>query len=196
VEKPQPAKAIDIAKNKLETFRVLSDAKVPCPDWTTSKSLAEDLVSYGITILARKLLSSSQGKGIVVCKSLPIVDAPLYVKYVRKDKEFRVHVHNGDVIDLQEKRRRNNVRDENGNRPSGLIRNLENDWVFCRNNIVEPEGLRKIAIDAIRAIGLLFGAVDIILSKEGKLLILEVNTAPGLCESTATKYAQAFVSMK
>ena len=197
IDSIQSVDGISIAQNKLLTFLWLSKSKVSIPNFTTNKSLAEDLVKVGIKLLARQKLNSSQGRGIVVCDKLPIVDAPLYVKYIDKDKEFRVHVFNGEVLDLQEKRRRSHARDENGNKPNGIIRNLENNWVFCRNNIVEPDGIRELAIEAIKDIGLLFGAIDIIYNSTTKeLFLLEVNTAPGLCDSTAIKYAKAFSELK
>lgn len=196
LENYQPAAAIAIAKNKLSTLNKLRDAGVSIPEYTTSKVVAEGWVRAGIVTVARQILNGSEGHGIVVCRALPIVDAPLYVKLVEKDKEFRVHACNGVAIDLQEKRRRNNARNADGSRPDGVIRNIDNNWVFCRNNIIEPRGLREIGVNAVRALGLLFGAADIVHNtRNGSLYVLEVNTAPGLCDSTATKYAQAFLTL-
>ncbi len=192
----QPSDAISIAQNKLRTFRKLQEANVSIPEFTTEVETAQAWVTAGNTVLARQKLNGSEGRGIVVCKTLPLAPAPLYVKLIPKTKEFRVHVLNGEAIDLQEKRRRLGVVDAEGNRPSGIIRNIGNDWVFCRNNIVEIEGLREIGVAAVRATGLLFGAVDVIYNRtRNKLYVLEVNTAPGLCESTAKKYAAAIVAL-
>lgn len=192
----QSAAAIGVAKNKLSTLNALMAANVSIPEYTTSKEVAEGWIRAGIVVVARCILNGSEGRGIVVCKTLPIVTAPLYVKLINKDKEFRVHACNGVVIDLQEKRRKNGARNTDGSRPDGLIRNIDSNWVFCRNGIVEPDGLRTLGVNAVQAIGLLFGAVDIIHnSRTGSLHVLEVNTAPGLCNSTATKYAQAFLSL-
>ena len=192
----QPTAGINIAKNKLNTFRALKTANVSIPDFTTEKATAEGWVRAGTTVLARTKLNASEGRGIVICKELPLPEAPLYVKLVKKKKEFRVHVFNGQVIALQEKRRRNGVRQANGQLIDGTIRNIGNDWVFCRNNIVEPTGLRDIGIAAVNACGLMFGAVDVIWNKyHNRLYALEVNTAPGLCESTATSYARALLAL-
>jgi len=192
----QPTAAINIAKNKLSTFNKLKEANISIPDFTTSKEIAENWIQSGVTVLARQKLNASEGRGIVVSTTLPLVDAPLYVKLIKKKKEFRVHVLNGQVIDVQEKRRRNGIRDENGKRPNGMVRNIGNNWVFCRNNITEPDGLRDLGIAAVKACGLLFGAVDIIYNQHyNKLYVLEINTAPGLCETTATKYAEGLVNL-
>jgi len=196
LENLQPAAAIGIAKNKLSTLDKLKSSNVSIPEYTTSKSVAEDWVRNGIVVVARKLLNGSEGRGIVLCRHLPLEDAPLYVKLVEKDKEFRVHVCNGVAIDLQEKRRKNGARNPDGTRPDGIIRNIDSNWVFCRNNIVEPPGLRVLGITAVQALGLLFGAVDVVHNtRNGSLHVLEINTAPGLCDSTATKYAQAFLNL-
>jgi glutathione synthase/RimK-type ligase-like ATP-grasp enzyme len=192
----QPSAGINVAKNKLNTFKALQAAKVSIPEFTTDKATAENWVRAGTTVLARTKLNASEGRGIVICKELPLVDAPLYVKLIKKKKEFRVHVMNGQVIDLQEKRRRNGVRQPDGKLIDGTIRNIGHDWVFCRENIVEPAGLREIGIAAVRACGLMFGAVDVIWNEyHNRLYALEVNTAPGLCESTATSYARALLAL-
>lgn len=196
LENWQSAAAIRIAKNKLHTFNKLKETTVPIPEYTTSKAVAEEWIREGIVVVARQVLNGSEGRGIVVCKTLPLADAPLYVKLITKDKEFRVHACNGVAIDVQEKRRRNGARNPDGTRPDGLIRNIDNNWVFCRNGIVEPPGLRELGAKAVQEIGLLFGAVDIIHNtRTGSLHVLEVNTAPGLCDSTAVKYAQALLAL-
>lgn len=186
----QPTAAINIAKNKLSTFQKLKEAGVSIPEFTTDKAEAERWVNAGVKVLARQMLNASSGKGIVICDKLPVVDAPLYVKYVPKKKEFRVHVVNGVAVDMQQKRRRRETESND------MIRNLDNGWVFTRNDIVEPEGLRDLGIKAVQALGLLFGAVDIIYNeRRNALYVLEVNTAPGLCPSTAKSYAKAFIDM-
>jgi glutathione synthase/RimK-type ligase-like ATP-grasp enzyme len=147
-------------------------------------------VRAGVTVFVRKKLNASSGRGIVVATTLPIDDAPLYVKSINKTKEFRVHVVADQAIDLQEKRRKN------GSRANEMIRNLDNGWVFCRQNIVAPAGLKELGVAAVKAVGLLFGAVDIIFDAVGnRLYVLEVNTAPGLTNSTAVSYAKAFLNL-
>jgi glutathione synthase/RimK-type ligase-like ATP-grasp enzyme len=120
----------------------------------------------------------------------PLVNAPLYVKYKKKRKEYRVHVFKGQVIDVAEKRRRR--KDERPATFDGYVRNLANGWVFCRDSIVKPADLDGLAIAACAALGLDFGAVDVIWNeKENKCYVLEVNTAPGLQGTTLTNYTNA-----
>jgi len=114
---------------------------------------------------------------------------PLYTQYVKKKKEFRVHVVGGEAIDVQQKKKKT------GSEVTTLIWNHDHDYVFCHNDVEEPEELRKLGVAAVAAVGLDFGAVDIIYNQyQDKCYVLEVNTAPGLCETTCGKYVKAFVS--
>lgn len=47
-------------------------------------------------------------------------------------------------------------------------------------NITLLQPLTNLAIDAMGACGIVFGAVDIIMDKYGRMYVLEINTAPGL----------------
>ena len=188
---------VAIASNKISGFRVFQEANIPTPEWTTDRTVAQGWMNDGHIVLSRTLLNSHSGRGIVINnpeQSNNLVSAPLYVKYKKKRKEFRVHVFQGKIIDLAEKRRfRSERRDESF---SGLVRNHGNGWAFCRDNIVEPEGLRTLAIHSVRSLGLHFGACDIIWNeKENKCYTLEVNTAPGLEGTTLSRYANAVADL-
>jgi hypothetical protein len=123
----------------------------------------------------------------VVAPGQELPDAPLYTQYVKKKKEFRVHVYNGKAIFVQEKRKRKN--EPVGNQ---LIRSHRHGWVFCIKDIVEPDGLRVLGVNAVRACGLDFGAVDIIYNEHyNKMYVLEINSAPGIEGSTLEAYTNA-----
>lgn len=182
---------VDIATNKSETFGAFSQAQVPCVDWTISQKQATKWVEEGSMVLCRTSLGGHSGKGIVIAKQVAeIVPAPLYTKYKKKAQEFRVHVFQDKVIDVQEKRRENGAKEkENYNQ---YIRSHQNGWVFCREGIEEPPQLRSVAFAAINALGLDFGGVDIIYNKaENQCYALEVNTAPGIEGQTISSYQQA-----
>lgn len=180
------------AGNKLDAFRLFQSVGLSIPEWTNNRELAQGWISQGGVCVARTVLNGHSGRGIILCSGNdhPLVPAPLYVKYKKKRKEFRVHVFQGQVIDVCEKRRMRQER-----RPEqfdGYIRNHANGWVFCRDNIIRPVGLDALAIGACTALGLDFGAVDIIWNeKENKCYLLEVNTAPGLEKTTLETYARA-----
>jgi len=121
-------------------------------------------------------------------------DAPLYTRGVPNCGEYRVHVFNGEVILYQKKSRRV---DEDGEvdipeDDEQDVRNLETGWVYRTGNLTRLERIERLAIEAIEALGLDFGAVDIIKDHNGDVYVLEINTAPGLGnEETLAAYAGA-----
>lgn len=175
-----PSKVRD-AVNKLSTFINLEHAGVRHPDWTDDRNLVD--LEQG-KWLARTNLTGSAGEGIVVIREeSELIDAPLYVKYIKKEKEYRVHVFAGEAIFVQQKKKEREVEQTNDQK---LIRNRDNGWVFCLTNDEEvPQALKDEAIKAVAALGLDFGAVDIIIGKQDGLpYVLEVNTAPGIQSPT------------
>ena len=184
------------AVNKLWTFQALSGNGLPLqdkcniPEWTTHKG---KVTKEGLWV-ARTKLTGFGGEGIILFdpkEELP-PDAPLYIQYKKKKREFRVHVFKGEVIDVTQKKKRKDFDGEINTK----IRNYANGWVYCREDIVEPEDLREQAILAVQTLGLDFGAVDCIWNeKENKSYVLEINTAPGICETTLEKYKQAILSV-
>lgn len=179
------------AGNKLLAFQAFQQAGVGTPDWTTDRNVALSWIQDRATVVCRTTLNGHSGRGIVLADTVDkLVHAPLYTKYKKKRKEFRVHVFQGKVIDIAEKRRRRVEREAVAF--DGFVRNLANGWVFCRDGIVEPNGLRDAAVAACAALSLDFGAVDIIWNeREDKCYVLEVNTAPGLQGTTLENYANA-----
>ena len=97
-----------------------------------------------------------------------------FMSYIPTDREYRVHVFKGQVLGAGEKLM--------GDAATSLhIRNVSTGWSFRYNNIERiPRDTERIAVDAVSALGLDFGAVDIIKSVGGNLYVLEVNTAPSL----------------
>lgn len=183
-----------ISVNKLEFFQQVSfwnekcdpSEEVNIPEWTTDVEKARQMG----TVLCRTTLNGHSGAGIILADyPEDIVNAPLYVKYKKKRHEYRVHIFNGSVIDVTQKRKR-----KGAEHLDTKIRNHQNGWVYCRENIEEPHDLRAQAINAMSAVGLKFGAVDIIWNeKENKCYCLEVNCAPGIEGTTLQKYSDAFV---
>lgn len=190
--------AVKVAGNKLHTFNRFDDTKgdpaeVSYPEYTTEYDKAVEWVTEGKVVVCRTKLNGHSGAGIVLAAREEDVvrDCPLYVKYVKKAKEFRVHVAFGDVIDVQAKRQRT---DHEGT-TDFAIRNHQNGWVYCREGIEEPADLREQAKRAILTLGLDFGAVDIIYNQHyNKCYVLEVNTAPGLEGTSVEIYTNAFIS--
>jgi glutathione synthase/RimK-type ligase-like ATP-grasp enzyme len=185
--------AVAKAVNKLTTFQVLKAANVSIPEFYIK---AADLPQRGekSRYVARSLLTGHSGQGITIVKgNEPIPDNTLLItQYIKKKIELRVHVAFGKVILTVQKRRRNGIELTNDNQ---YVRSFDNGWIFSQNISPEVEPIHlDMAVRAVQALGLDFGAVDMVLSAEGNLpYILEVNTAPAIvAESTQAAYKKAF----
>jgi len=179
--------------DKLTQFRSFQQNEVSCPKFTTDPQGLSQLAEFkDQKFVARKLLNSSEGKGIEIFDETdPVPRAPLYTQYVPKKKEFRVHVFNNRVIDISEKRKRSGFEGERNTQ----VRNTNNGYVFCRDSINTPDGLGDLAKGAVAAIQRTQGAVDIIWNeKKNKLYVLEVNSNPGMEGTTLVKYAEAILN--
>jgi len=172
------------ASGKLSFFRTLKETDLT-PKFTESMQTAIEWQEKGMDVVCRTMLNASGGKGIVIGK---IVKAPLYVQYIPKKSEYRVHFLDDEVIDIQRKAKLNNV-DE----PNWQVRNLEGGFIYARNNIEVPNAVLICANAVIRSFNLDFGAIDIIYNeKHDRAYALEINTAPGLEGQTVEIYSNAF----
>jgi hypothetical protein len=183
--------AVNVARNKLTTFDRLKAAGFGnLPDYWTKAPTA---VERGKSIILQRTVDGQSGSGITIKRPGEALSvAPLYVRYVPKEIELRVHVMNGKAIAVQQKRKKNDVQMAEDKQ---LIRSHHNGWVFAVNDISREaaEAAKPVAVEACRLLGLDFGAVDIVIPK-GKTakppVFLEVNTRPGL-ESTTILGAYA-----
>lgn len=178
------------ASNKLSFFKAMAEAGVSIPRFTEALEDVKAILAEGKTVVARTILNGHGGAGIVLLEGdAEIVKAPLYVEYVPKKQEYRIHVFQGEVVDVQRKARKADVPDDEVN---WKIRNLANGFIFARNEEalgIVPEDVMNQAKAAVMACGLDFGAVDIIYNdKQQKAYVLEINTAPGLAGGTLEGY--------
>jgi len=157
--------------------------------------IATELEELGYNIPAQHLRDELLSE-VVNNEDLP--DAPLYTRGVVNAGEYRVHVFDGDVILYQKKSRRV---DEDGNvvTAEGVdadVRNLASNWIYRTGNLRRLDRVEELARNAVSALGLDFGAVDIIMDPEGDVYVLEINSAPGLGNTeTMEAYVNAFNSL-
>lgn len=109
--------------------------------------------------------------------------------WVRREpivKEFRVHSFDGKSI-------RAGVKEPASSSAHPWIRTYTHGWRINCNHFRSTAEMRDIAHAACRALKLEFGAVDIGQREDGSLLVIEVNTAPGIETDTqpASAYADA-----
>lgn len=192
----KPIHVID-CQNKLKFFQRVSNNQIGVdipnppriPEWTTNVEIAKQWISEKKKVVARTILNGHSGSGIIIAETVDAVPpAPLYVQYVPKSSEYRVHIMKGEVIDVQRK-----IRDPDREPSDWQVRSHANGFIFVRQGVNPPGDVIQNAAMAFAASGLDFGAVDVIWNdKQQKAYVLEINTAPGLEGTTVTKYAEAF----
>jgi len=180
--------AVYTATSKVRTFQALQ-GKVAIPEWNTNHPEA----AGWHTGMARSD-GEHGGAGItIVNNGEPWPVADFYVQYIPPIYECRVHVMNGTIIDYTEKGRKD------GDKAVGaalMIRSHSNGWIFLRQGRECSGDVADAAKAAVAALGLNFGAVDIVKSRlDGQPYVLEVNTAPGLEGTTLERYVEAFTSL-
>jgi hypothetical protein len=180
--------AVTQAISKVRTGEALSESKVHTVAITKDRKAANTWLQNGSRVLCRRDAGTG-GKGIVIAsREDELVECDFYSRYFPKTHEFRVHVFGNTAIDVTEKRARI------GGQVARTIRSYDNGWVFSHNLSVQPQDLEKLkstCVSAVKALGLDFGAVDVlaILDTENprrlkKHYVCEVNTAPGLDSPT------------
>lgn len=188
--------AVNVASNKLTALQALRTAGIAIPEFTTDMNVASQWLRLGHTVVERHELRGNSGDGIRIVTlhddemERNLTRAPLYTRFITKTAEFRVHVFQGQVIDYIEKKKvTSERRDHTFNR---YISSINCGWVFSRTNVRDIPEVRQLGIRAVQALGLDFGAVDIVFA-DGIAYVLEVNTAPGLSGTTLVNYANAFL---
>lgn len=200
---------VGASSNKL-SFLNMVDGEARIPRYTTDMEVARGWLQHGSVVVERHLLRGSEGRGIVIVEDEAFLSpAPLYTRYVKKRDEYRVHIRRaatlfpdadtgesrtdgGVIFDIQKKALRNGVE-----HPNWRVRNHANGFIYMRQGINVPTGVRDHAVRAFNCLGLDFGAVDVIWNNEKqRAYVLEINTAPGLEGTTLESYAEIFRSVQ
>lgn len=178
--------------DKCNQYRWFSNNAIPCPEFTFERSVASNWLADGNIVFCRTLTRASEGRGIVVAETVDqLVDAPVYTKYTKKKREFRVHIFKDQVVQVVEKRKRAGWTGERDTR----IRNSNNGYVFCRDVSSIPAGLHQLALQASRVTNSDFKGVDIGYNElKDQLFVIEVNSAPGIEGSNVDDYVNTILS--
>lgn len=178
--------ALNRYSNRLEQMRLLRVGGVLVPEFWQNRP---EIVDGGL--LGRNFREGRQttrGQGITVYTPGQTVPSNathnLYVELIDKERQFRVHVINGVT------RTRELILNE------GIDHNVP-IWNFANGTYRIPTDIPNrvvpIALQAVGALRLHFGAVDII-THGSVAYVLEVNTAPGLGDPTLEWYAENFAA--
>jgi glutathione synthase/RimK-type ligase-like ATP-grasp enzyme len=201
---------VALASNKTKFFQTIEEfnekaedsgsVKVNIPDWTTSVRTARQWYNDGFDIVCRHTVQSHSGDGIHLAEyredvraDQAVPKAPLYTKYMKKRDEYRVHVVAGKPIFVQRKA----IDSCSGNVVNYQIRNRKNGFLFVVQDLDPDPSVISNAVNAVNALGLDFGAVDVIWNERRQLAtVVEVNTACSLhSKSGKARYYNALKAL-
>lgn len=117
----------------------------------------------------------------------PLARPDFYTAKLNLTHEYRVHAMHGEVLRTARKVAREGVT------VHPWVRSSDSGWKMSYGPTPLPADALSVAHAAIAALGYDFGAVDVAKTNEGRFVVLEVNSAPGLDAGglTLVKYAEA-----
>lgn len=180
------AEGISASRNKMRCLQLLAARGIGVPLTVMARDASglKDMVKHvgGLPVLV-KLVAQSEKTGLMICESLPSLEAALEAilglgqdivvqQYVKggRGRDLRVFVVGGRVVAALRRRAR----------AGRFARTLARGARFeaCR---LPPEDAR-VAVETARVVGLEACAVDMLEVKGGPL-VFEVNSSPGLREA-------------
>lgn len=177
---------IERTVDKLKFFRLMMQAGqagyLP-PYWTNYADIPDE----AFPILCRTTTTGCDGAGIVIANNRgEVQSSPLYTSLIKDAMEYRVTLFKDDVTDIQTKLPRI------GQMAHPYIRTYANGWGFQRKPVMSEVENKIVAAAkaALRVSGLDFAGVDVLFSN-GRVYILEVNTAMGLEGDALNRFAAA-----
>lgn len=198
--------AVDICSDKTKFFSAIeADNPNIIPEWTNDPHRAVQWTNNGVIALGRTSSRSKGGEGIYFNDVEEDLEqytkgCVMWSRYIPKAKEFRVHIVNGEVIDVTEKKLRKT--DDNGQpvdkeKINWRVRNHANGFIFARDEVKAPDVVIKNSVEAFnileRGTGLNFAAFDVVYNKKhDSAYVLEANTAPGVEATTLDRYIESF----
>lgn len=167
--------------DKITRMVRMNEARVKTIPWTTAERWKESSLTF--PLLARRTYGYGGTDIVPVFQQEEIpwriaAGWEWFSEYVPVGTEYRVWVFRRTVLGCYEKVMR---------RPEEfqyIGRNFRNGFEFESKHSCS-EGLGSLACGAVEAIGLDFGAVDVLEGMDGQQYVLEVNTAPGVIRSHA-----------
>lgn len=216
--------SILLASRKFSSLQKLKVANVNVPDFWLQSSPKQDFPDD--TIIIGRAFTHTCGEDITVSRTqsgqymqyfdhidefdIPKHETNYYTKYIKPAREWRVHVFGKEIIFAQKKffdkdafLETNKLSSLDEDSPeykeAMIIRNYSHGWRFHTLKDISnlPKACQDMSIRAVDALGLTFGAVDVIShgrdeNELRKASVLEVNTAPGLDEINLHFYLEKF----
>ena len=178
--------------DKLTQYQFFKENKIPHPEWTEDKAVAQSWQNKGIVVIARSKVKGQSGSGVAVVQpNEELPDAKVFTQYVKKKREFRVNIFQNKIVSFREKLRQNKVGE-------GFIRNKENGYTttHCKPMTGSIKArLEQLSLEARKVSQSDFIGVDIIYNEfYDKLYVLEVNSGPSIEGSSVDAYVQAITN--
>lgn len=201
--------ACHISGDKILTKKRLVAGNIKTAEWFTvnkndvnGESVKSHLALWETPIIV-KHIHSSKGNGIYLINSIEDlyntedlnnalgtkeIEKYVFERYYTYTKEYRIHVNRERCFFATRKMLKNEA-------DIRWHRHAENAVFIHQDNPLfeKPENWDEITgecINALKAIGLDFAAFDVKVSKKGKFIILESNSAPALGEKSLEAYKQ------
>ena len=173
--------------NKRVMRTLFKRSGVPMPHLLSEESALATVLEGGIVV--GRPDRHSKGRGLWKCHNVTEVmramrgtrkkkAATHFMEFINAPYEYRVHIFMGKSIRISEK----------AHGLSGTTAHGDYITVKPTHNI---KHVREAAKQAVKAVGLDFGAVDV-LANETECWVLEVNAAPGLGGTMPALYARVF----
>lgn len=144
------------------------------------ESITLEEVDPEALVVARTILNSHSGIGIVITKAKDAPYAPLYTLLEDFDTEYRYFVVAGCVVSVAQKKRmgREKLNSVGLDRAHPYIKSHRNGWVFAKQGVMRENYLSELAVRASE--GYFLTAVDMGKRSDGEVKVIEINTAPGI----------------
>ena len=197
---------IRLATSKIRTYDRFDQNDVPHPVFWRRSELKAAMNTAGFSpnfpILGRRNTGSKDYSSMLLINDMdelrshlsqppPSGKTMVYNEYIDKDAEWRCHVVDGEVVYTSKRVPRIPIEDMEP--PYNFAWGLGDNWNFIHE--VEVDDVAKQhSINAVAALDLDFGAVDII-EKGGEYCVLEVNTSPGLLQPARKAYVPKLAEM-
>jgi hypothetical protein len=163
--------------NKMEHLEIFAKNNIIAPEVYRVNNMPPFAWLAPYPWLARKV-NHAKGKDIIVCNTtVEAIEASdvsdFYTPWIPTRTEYRVWVFRNKALAIYEKVFKGEGEYE------GFMRNHRFGFRFdSRDELLDNKELTKPSIAAVKAIDLDFGAVDVLLGKDGKYYVLEVNSQP------------------
>jgi len=169
--------AIGRATDKLVALSVLSKARIPVPVF------GEDLAIFDNLPILWRGRNHHAGNKFRMIKTLKEYREEVkrgqtegyYMDFINKAREYRIYATTEEVIICYEKLKTKDV-----TCPYRWNRDFGYSQEQCKRVSKNTSCAMILATRCIKTLGLDFGAVDIVETKDGKLYVIEVNTGPTL----------------